>query len=177
MKEKWKSVSGYEGYYEVSNLGRLQSLDRMIVDKVGRKRSIGGKMLKLCLNSNDHYHATLSKGNRRVSKKIHQLVAEAFIGPRPIGCEVCHNNGQPLDNEVGNLRYDTSAGNQADRLKHGTSNRGEKNGRAKLNEGDVREIRLALCGGKTRALIAKKFGVSEVQISKINGGKCWSHIL
>lgn len=65
-------------------------------------------------------------------RTVHSLVALAFIGPRPHGYEVCHNNGNPLDNRVDNLRYGTSADNKLDQVRHGTH---EKAARAECRRG------------------------------------------
>lgn len=54
----------------------------------------------------------------RVTKKVHHLVLEAFHGPRPTGLHGCHNNGDPLDNRAGNLRWDTQSGNMRDFHRH-----------------------------------------------------------
>src|SRR3546814_4878852 len=74
---------------------------------------------------------------------VHDLVTEAFIGPKPRGLEVCHNNGTRNDNRLVNLRYDTRSANAMDRHLHGTlpNIRGEECLSAKLTEEDVRWIR------------------------------------
>lgn len=118
--EKWKPVVGYEGAYEVSDLGRVRSVDRQVWNgrvwhsKSGRTLSVfRGNYSKVRLKVN---------GDAK-TRNVHTLVAEAFIGERPDGLEVCHGNGDPHDNRASNLRYDTKAANSADRVKHGTAYR------------------------------------------------------
>jgi hypothetical protein len=57
--------------------------------------------------SNGYKYVTLYYKGRGKTRRVHTLVAEAFIGPRPDGMEVCHGNGTPTDNRAENLRWDT----------------------------------------------------------------------
>lgn len=108
------------------------------------------------------------------ARTIHQLVAEAFIGPRPEGLETCHNDGDPTNNHVGNLRYATHAENAADMVKHGTQAKGEMHGHAKLTEPDVLEIKRLLREGRLMSReIAERYGVSATAIAQIKRGKNW----
>ena len=75
MEEIWKDISGYEGIYQVSNLGNVRSLDRL--DCRGRKRQ--GVLLKQVISTNDYLKVTLYKNGKSKTKIIHRLVAEAFI--------------------------------------------------------------------------------------------------
>lgn len=116
-REVWRPVVGHEGAYEVSDLGHVRSLDRIITFPDGRSRTARGRLLKVGSVRGAHQFVNLGKGK---SRYVHQLVAEAFLGPRPDGTEVCHNNGDPTDNRASNLRYDSHAGNYADMFEHGT---------------------------------------------------------
>lgn len=107
---------------------------------------------------------------------ISRLVLECFVGPRPLGMHGCHNDGDPKNNRVENLRWDTPRGNQADRIRHGTSNRGEKNGSAKLQESDVVEIRHLRSIGVKSAEVAVMFGVSRATVSFAATGRTWKHL-
>ena len=60
-----------------------------------------------------------TQGKNKI-RYVHSLVAESFIGPRPEGMEVCHNDGDPTNNHLDNLRYGTSSGNELDKVRHGT---------------------------------------------------------
>ena len=114
--ETWKPVVGYEGIYEVSDRGRVRSLDR--VNPAGHR--LRGKMLKLRHHPRGYMQTTLTRDGICQTKKIHRLVLEAFVGPCPPGMESCHRNGVRDDNRVSNLRWDTPLANAADRIAHGT---------------------------------------------------------
>jgi hypothetical protein len=117
--EEWRPVVGFEGRYEVSNLGRVRSVDTRVSSGQGRTRIAKGRVFALFLG--DRYaKANLKVDGKQHNSYVHRLVAAAFIGPCPDGMEVCHNNGDPFDNRVDNLRYDTHAANVADRFIHGT---------------------------------------------------------
>lgn len=118
MSEVWRPVVGYEGAYEVSNLGRVRSLDRLVPAGGGRERRHQGRVLSAYFG--DHYaKVRLKVGDGGRTLNVHQLVAEAFLGPRPDGLEVCHNNGERHDNRAENLRYDTHVENQRDTIRLG----------------------------------------------------------
>ena len=108
--EEWRDVVGREGEYEVSSFGHVRSHYR------------GGRVLKARLNgkrehSGDYYCVDLGRLERRY---VHHLVAEAFIGPRPDGLLVCHENGDRHSNRASNLYYGTHAENHADARRHNT---------------------------------------------------------
>lgn len=104
-QETWKSVEGYEGLYEVSDLGRVRSLDR-VTDATRRNAMvIKGKVLKPGLAANGYYTVALCKDGKPKSHTIHSMVAAAFLGPRPDGMVVDHIDGTRVNNSPTNLRY------------------------------------------------------------------------
>lgn len=115
--EEWRPVVGHDGY-EVSNLGRVRSIDRVLIFKDGRSRIARGRILKSWPNGNVGHQCVGLAGSRRAL--VHILVLEAFVGPRPEGLVCCHNNGIPDDNRVENLRWDTYGENNKDLVRHGT---------------------------------------------------------
>ncbi|WP_442972456.1 NUMOD4 motif-containing HNH endonuclease [Rhodococcus sp. BH5] len=117
MTGQWRAVVGYEGIYEVSDLGEVRSVSR--TDARGHRRT-GRLRVAYPSVSSGHLTVTLYKRGRRSTKFVHRLVIEAFTGPRPDGMEACHNNGVRTDNRASNLRWDTRSANQRDAVAHGT---------------------------------------------------------
>ena len=109
--EIWKDVLGFEGKYQVSNLGRVKSLDRyvrLVAQGVETKRLAKGKMLRPGSLKSGHVSVAIGRNNSRL---VHQLVLETFIGPCPEGFEVLHLNHKPNDNRLCNLCYGTRSEN------------------------------------------------------------------
>jgi len=158
--EKWRDIVGFEGIYKISDHGRILSM---------RTNSIK----KLTIHSNDpRPYLGLWKNNKSTIVRPHKLVMEAFVGKRPEGMECCHNDGNPQNNHLSNLRWDTSKNNHADKVRHGTTNRGERCGTAKLTQKQVDEIRQ---DNRLQRLIAADYGVHQNTISRIKNGKRWQH--
>lgn len=172
MKERWKSVVNLEGCYQVSNFGRVRSVSRYLPSRGGRRRMIG-RVLKTRAHPFGYPMVTMSVGNRPVSKTVHSLVAEAFIGPCPKGQEVCHEDGDSGNPHLGNLRYGTKTSNEKDKIKHGTYNGGFAHYGAKLRWPQVLEIRDRHSKGASQSQLALEFGVKPVTIHKIVKHKTW----
>ena len=119
--ERWKPVTGYEGIYEVSSHGRVRSVDRTVTRSDGRVHRHKGKLLRTPLSAGGGYpFVKLSNHGKTQVRTVYSLVAETFIGTRPEGMEVCHNDGDRTNNHLDNLRYGTSSDNNLDQLRHGT---------------------------------------------------------
>lgn len=118
--EEWRPVVGYEGYYEVSDHGRIRSLDRIVRLVDGRDRPLKGRSLVLSAHPKGYRTAKLSVHGNKQTVMIHRVVLQAFIGPRPRDMEVCHNDGDPANNRLGNLRYASTSANRYDSVEHGT---------------------------------------------------------
>lgn len=120
-EEEWRPVPGYEGFYEVSSMGRVRSLDRTIRNSLGRLRHYKGRLIKAPINpGNGYYSVLLYREGHEKMHSVHRLVLRAFQGepPQP-NMQCCHNDGNPLNNRADNLRWDTSSNNHLDRIKHG----------------------------------------------------------
>ena len=120
-EEIWKPVPGYEGRYEVSDIGRVRSLDRAVICMgeikgayVSRKK---GRVLRPGPSNYGHLSVVLGRGKTRM---VHELVLRAFVGDPPDKHECCHNNGDPTDNRLSNLRWGTRSENIRDAINHGT---------------------------------------------------------
>lgn len=179
--EKWLSVVGYEGLYEVSNHGRIRSLDRMIFRNPGGSAPAQwafypGKILAACRTKRRGVMVVrLSKEGSAPTRDVHVIVLEAFVGPRPSSLhQACHWDGNPSNNHITNLRWGLKADNDADMERHGTRPRGRKHGCAKLTEEQVKLIR-ATPKRKGNGL-AKSLGVSYGTIYHIRKGDTWSSV-
>lgn len=172
--EVWKAVHGFEGLYEVSNAGRVRSLDRIVNSKRRSRQKRKGRILR---PGKAHYlNVNLVDGDRRMGTKVHILVLLSFVGPRPAGMEVCHINGNPYDNRLENLKYGTPKENQSHRIAHGTLYRGADHAAAKLTDDKVRWIR------KNRnkyslAKMAKMLGVCTKTVHYVTQGITWKHVI
>lgn len=125
--ERWRPVVGFEGSYEVSDHGNVRSVTRRILVR-GRPgvpdyhRLQSGKVLKPLLTNGTHLHVHLGTGRRGQQRirPVAVLVLEAFVGPRPHpDWHGCHNDGDPYNNRLSNLRWDTAAANAQDKIRHG----------------------------------------------------------
>lgn len=114
--EVWLPVVGHEGAYEVSSEGEVRSLDRTTVGPTGRRCWYRGRQLRGPTNAAG-YRVYEIAGKKRYG---HQLALEAFVGPRPEGYQACHGDGNPANNALSNLRWDTVSANKYDAVKHGT---------------------------------------------------------
>lgn len=117
---EWRDIPGYEGLYRVSRAGRIWSVPRVVSTSHGRYRPIEGRILKPLVTRQGYLRVALSKNGRRAHLFVHRLVALAFLGEPPAGTVVCHNDGNPQNNHVANLRWDTQSNNQLDAVYHGT---------------------------------------------------------
>lgn len=173
-EEEWKPVVGYEGRYDISNLGALRTWLRG--GRTDQLRKVP-RILKGGYDSNGYHSALLTDSEGAIRRKfVHLLVLEAFTGPKPEeDSQGLHRNGVRLDNRAANLRWGTRSENMKDCVEHGTDNRGTKHWNALLSEDDVREIR-AQAGSVRNRELSKTFGVCESMISNIIKRKAWSHV-
>jgi hypothetical protein len=112
MIEIWKDVNGYEGYYKVSNFGRVKRIDSIIKHPTGSPKKWKGRILKQYKNVLGYKSVSLCKSNLKTTKNIHRLVAEAFLSnPKNKPC-VNHLNGKPSNNYVFNLEWVTYSENE-----------------------------------------------------------------
>lgn len=171
MSEHWKPIAGYEGHYEVSDLGRIKSLARGTTQSSGRQRRLVERIMSTPVHATGYRFVTLHMGAIREKLRVHLLVLRAFVGEKPEGCEACHRDGDRTNNALSNLRYDTISANQMDRVIHGTSNRGTQHANSILDEEKVRAIRI---DPRRHGLIAADFGVSNGCVSLIKTRRTWA---
>jgi hypothetical protein len=168
--EIWKDVLGYEGVYQVNELGDVKSLKR---NTPGTFTSYD-KLLKKGISTKGYYCYRLSKNGKSKNSLLHRLVAIAFIdNPNNEKC-VNHKDGNPLNNCISNLEWCSYSYNSL----HGYRSNGRKNPMRKLTEVQVSEIKKKLdpyyygLGVK----LAKEYGVSIYIISLIKMGKCYKFV-
>lgn len=138
--EIWKPVVGYEGLYEVSDLGRIKRLKRV---------SMIGKVLKEKLlkpsDTNGYLYVSLSsQSGVRKTLLTHRLVAATFIGKIPEGHDVCHSNGIRSDNRVLNLRYGTRSENMKEAVAHGSLSGSDRSYYARITIDQVKKVKAML---------------------------------
>ena len=163
--EEWKDIKGYEGLYQVSNLGRVKNRH--------------GRILKSIIDRYGYITYGLSKKSIIKYFKSHRLVAIHFISNSDNLPEVNHINGIKTDNRVENLEWCTSSQNQIHAFKIGlqTSHKGEECYNSKLTEKQVLEIRAKYIPKKyTQQNLANEYGVTRSTVQEIISNKIWRHI-
>jgi len=120
--ERWKDVPGYEGLYQVSDKGRVRSVDRVVEYVDGRVPFLAGRILRqrMAGSRRDYAVVNLWRGKQRRTRYVHDLVLSAFVGLKPIGKEVCHGPQGQGDNHLRNLSYGTHSQNMRDCRRDGT---------------------------------------------------------
>jgi hypothetical protein len=181
--EVWKNVPGYEGYYQVSDQGRVKSLPRIVPMRDGRKYTVSEKYLKQKMTGR-YLTVVLCKSGVEETRLVHQLVLLGHVGPCPDGMECRHYDGKCTNNCLTNLRWGTRKENAADRERHGT-NRGQAPGEghtlSKLKDSVVQEIRelhkKGLLDTAQKKRLQKEYRVSETTIRSVRDGRRWKHLL
>jgi hypothetical protein len=168
-QEIWRPAPDFEGWYSVSNLGRIRREVPYRNTNVGGVRHVGV--------SSGYNRLTLTIKNRRVQVCIHRLVAAAFIGPCPPGLCVNHIDGDKRNNRPANLEYVTIGRNSEHAWETGLIHaaRGERHGFAKLCESQAQEV-LDLADRRTAGEWAARLEVSRSAIMDIVKRKTWKHL-
>jgi len=168
--EEWRPVSGYEGVYSVSSLGNIRR------DAGGQGARRGHILRATVMKSNGYLRVALVVNGKQITRTVHSLVLEAFVGPFPDGMECCHGDGDRTNACLSNLSWATSKENNADKAKHGTLLFGEACPSAKLTEHGVRLARQLLTAGKSRSWVARHLGVSRQTINDIVWRRSWRRV-
>lgn len=134
------------------------------------------KRLKPVIDRYGYPHVHLRHDGHRWKVSVHRLVLTTFVGSCPDGMECRHLDGNPANNHVSNLAWGTRPENSQDKVLHGTSSQGDKNGRSKLNDSDVLEIRRRAANGESRNAIANAFALDVSNVCLIVLRKTWKHI-
>ena len=165
----WRTVPGYPAY-EVS-------VDGLVRRCQGFRCRRAHRVLVPFVRPNGYAQILLYQGGQRRRFGVHQLVALAFLGPKPSPQhEVAHLDGQRLNNHVSNLAWLLPIENDAHKDLHGTRLRGSQIHSAKLVEAQVVLIRQALAVGIRQCALAQTYGVSDSTVSLIARAKTWRHV-
>lgn len=169
-KVEWRDILGFGGDYAVSNTGLVRRNVGYV--RCGRKLVLQfSKVLVLSTDKDGYKTVGLRRNGRPVRIAVHTLVLTAFVGPRPPGMQVAHNDGVPDHNALSNLRWATPSENNRDKEQHGTVQRGLNSPRAKLTPDQVLRIK---SDGRKGRVIAREYGVTESCISDIRHGSSWA---
>lgn len=164
MQEIYKDVVGYEGLYQVSNLGNVKSF----------KKDKNGVLLKPGKNTSGYLFVILYKNINKKCITIHRLVMLSFKKNISNKLEINHINGVKYDNRIENLEWCTSSENQLHAYKIGLKTaKGENHNRSKLTNEQVLLIRN---DNRTHKEIAKDYNVSKSTIWHIKHKRLWNHI-
>lgn len=176
--EAWRDIPAWEGFYQVSNKGRVRSLDRVVEARHPASGNIeprryAGRILRLAKMKNGYLWVALVRNQKLSREYVHRLVLRAFAGPCPEGLEVCHGNGIRDDNRLENLRYGTRSENAFDAVKHGKKIvRGLEHGHCKFTKATLEQAK-NLKGQMSSRNAATRFGVSHNVILNLWAGKSY----
>jgi hypothetical protein len=168
--EEWKTIPGFEVFYEASNLGRVRSLMSV------QGPRLVPRLMRTKTAKSGYIDVTLQKPGTCVTVRVHRVVLEAFVGMRPAGMECRHLDGNPANNTIDNIVWGTRAENCLDRRMHGRVRIGTAHTNSKLNESSVVAILRRFAAGEKQRDIAKRHGVSHGLIGHICSGKTWKHV-
>lgn len=180
QEEIWKDIVGYDGFYQVSNLGNVKSIDRYVKHNYGdlSRRIQKGITIKLTINSDKYYCVTLGKNGKHKTFTVHRLVAIAFLENTLNNNIINHKDGIKTNNHYTNLEWCTTQQN----TQHATENNlipfGENHGMSKLTDEKVKEIRQKYerNGLYNTYYLAKKYNVSRTLIGLVINNKIWKRV-
>lgn len=177
LDEYWLPIEGYENFYEVSNWGRIKSLEKIVSYNNGQMRLYEEKILKLN-PSNGYRTISLVKEKIKTTAMVHRLVGLAFI-PNPDDKPfINHEDGDRSNNYYLNLSWSTNSENQLHsyNVLGNKAVRGEDNGASKLSSMAVHFIRNLYATGISQNEIGSQFGVCQEAVRKIVYKKTWAHV-
>lgn len=167
-QEEWRDIPDFEDYYQVSDLGRVRSKDRIVRHNCGGDKRVKGQIMSQLLTPNGRKQVFLYKDGKRKVCLVHRLVLLAFVGECPSNMEVRHLNSISTDNRLCNLAYGTHSENVID-----TANLGRLS-HQKLNPDKVREIRRRLDAGERTKVLADEYGVGKRAITQIKSRRTYA---
>lgn len=178
MEEIWKDIKGYEGIYQVSNCGRLRSLDKTVVRIDGTKYELKGRILKLTFDRDYYKKVSFTLARKKGYYRVHRLVAEAFL-PNPENKPfVNHINAIRDDNRVENLEWVTAKENSAWCIKLNNHIKGETMWKHVFTENEVRDLLLYFRDNEVPNMyeFCRQRGYKPSTIKCIKDRITWKHV-
>lgn len=175
---EYREVPGFPGY-RVGADGSVWSRWKQVSYgwRYGLTYVLGDKWKRLKLGRHRLGYATVVLMPGRKNRSVHRLVLAAFVGPCPPGMQGCHNDGNPANNNLPNLRWDTPKANQHDRKRHGTNLNGSNVANSKLTDDIVRQIHAEYATGMfSQMALARKHHITQTTVWRILHKKCWVHV-
>lgn len=174
--EVWKDIPSYAGLYQASDQGNVRKLFKPVKKWDGSTVNGGYRIISPWIDRTGRQQVSLNKDGKKKNYQVHRAVMEAFVGLRPEGMECCHNDGNPLNNVLSNLRWDTHINNELDKLSHNTMQLGEDHYNSKLTKDNVINIRSMVRDGVPYKEIYKLFNTAPRTIRDVINGKTWKHV-
>lgn len=181
--ELWKDVVGYESYYEVSNLGRVRSKERVLPHNINKGNYVKkSKVLSTQIRKGYVFVCVCVNGIRK-ALPVHRVVAKAFLPNPENKAQVNHIDGDKTNNKLENLEWATAKENVDHAVRTGLIKKGSRSSRSILNEDIVREIKIKLNNGDTQLSIVRwlevthGIKVSRGLIGRISNGSAWSQVI
>ena len=170
--ENWKNIKGYEGFYQVSNLGRIKSVERDIYCQNGIVHHLKEKILVPALNNKGYQYVNLSKNGKGKLMLVHRLVAMAFIPNPENKPQVNHKDENPLNNCVDNLEWCTASYNAL----YGTRNERIIQNRRSYKFGNAPHAKPVFCEELNKTFdcakrVEEELGILGTSISNVCKGK------
>jgi HNH endonuclease/NUMOD4 motif/Helix-turn-helix domain len=162
--EQWRPVVGFEGLYEVSDLGRVRRVGKAA--RHGKGHGGGarrGRVRRVHRGQDGYVRVQLWRDGRAFMRLVHCLVAQAFLGPVPPGQEVNHRNGNKADCLLANLEYVTHPENNRHAYQRGLRAPSKP---WKLAPADVQAAAKARAAGLSLRVIGRQFGVADSTIAR-----------
>jgi len=168
-EEEWRVIPELGGLYLASNKGRIKSLQRFIFKPHSKTKKIvrycyKSKILRCSSKKYGHLYVRYGIDGVKYSEHVGRLVLMAWVGPPKEGEECCHSDGDPKNNRPCNLRWDTHANNNKDRLKHGRYAKGEDHHFNKFSDEVIEKIKR---GEITRPEALNDIGISATHYYRI----------
>lgn len=173
MEEIYKDILGFEGLYQISNLGKVKSCLKQVFRR-NRYCTQYEKVMKNSLTKKGYHRIELCKDGKSRFYLVHKLVARMFLGECSENMQIRHLDGNKINNNLENLKYGTAKENSDDKIIHGTKIRGSKVGTSKLKDEDIINIRELNKKGISQGELAKIYKVTQPAISYIISKRNWN---